>query len=239
LQMQTDLARAYRLVSMGEMASMLVHEIDQPLGVIANDAQACLRGMRSGQLGAAETVTALDEIASEALRTGEIVRRIRRFVSRREPQRSTVDLNELVREVVRLVASHMRQHRTALQLDLQEPLPNVHVDRVQIQQVLLNLIQNALDAMDETDGERRLMLRTWSATDTAWAGVSDTGGGIPQAEMRRIFEPYYTTKSDGVGMGLSISRSIIQLHEGALRVRANSSGGMSFEFSLPLQGSKP
>lgn len=237
-QMQTDLARAYRLVSMGEMASTLAHEIDQPLGVIANDAQACLRGMRSGQLDSDETLAALDEIASEALRTGEIVRRIRQFVSKRAPQRSTVAINELVRQVVGLVDLEIRRRRVALELDLEEFLPKSHVDRIQIQQVLLNLIQNAFDAMDANDTEGRLTLRTRSAEDAVWVSVSDNGKEVPRDQMRRIFEPYYTTKDDGVGMGLSISRSIVHWHDGVLRARARPDGGMTFEFSLPLQGSK-
>jgi PAS domain S-box-containing protein len=234
-QMQAEFAHLNRVDSMGQMAAALAHEIDQPLGVIANDAQACLRGIRNGLLSASEIDEALKEVVSESLRAAEIIRRIRNFMTRREPQRSSVDINELVREVARLVGFDARRHKAKLRIELMEPLPRILVDRVQIQQVLVNLVRNAFDAMQETDEKQReAVIRTTTGDGNILVSVSDTGPGVLEETLSQMFDPYFSTKPNGVGMGLSISRSIVDWHGGRIQATSNPKQGLTFEFTIPV-----
>ena len=225
-----------RLATMGEMAAGISHELNQPLAAIANYAQACVRFLRRPAPDLPEISGALEQIASQALRAGEIIRRIRSLVRNEDVRRETQDINELIREVHGLLASDARVHDGKLALDLAAVLPSVTVDGVQIQQVLMNLVHNAFEAQaPEHDGapfEVRIATR---ATDTGdvEVSVSDLGPGLAGEAEQKIFEPFFTTKASGTGLGLAISRSIIKAHDARLGYRANQPRGACFYFVLP------
>lgn len=234
-QLQNQLEHICRVSSMGEMASTLAHEINQPLGAIANNAQACLRGAQNGFLNSDEIIKALKEITSESIRAGEIIRRLRGFVSRKKPKKSTVQINDLIHEVIGLIDFDARNHQVNLHLELKEDLPNIQVDRIQIQQVLINLLRNGIEALEGKPAEnRRVTISTSLDADEITISVIDTGKGISADEVESVFTPYVTTKPEGLGMGLSICRSIIEWHEGRISGKPGSESGMIFEFTLPV-----
>jgi two-component system sensor kinase FixL len=225
-----------RLATMGEMAAGISHELNQPLAAIANYAQACVRFLRMPAPDLPEISGALEQIASQALRAGEIIRRIRSLVRNEDVRRESQDINELIREVHGLLASDARVHDGKLALDLTSPLPSVTVDGVQIQQVLMNLVHNAFEAQPmEHDGapfEVRIATRVTDSGDVE-VSVSDLGPGLASETEQKIFEPFFTTKASGTGLGLAISRSIIKAHDARLGYRANQPRGACFYFVLP------
>jgi two-component system sensor kinase FixL len=231
-----------RLATMGEMAAGISHELNQPLAAIANYAQACVRFLRQPTHDLPEIAGALEQIASQALRAGEIIRRIRSLVRNEDVRRETQDVNELIREVHGLLASDARVHDGKLALDLTSPLPNVTVDGVQIQQVLMNLVHNAFEAQSpEHDGapfEVRIATRCTDSGDVE-VSVSDLGPGLAGEAEQKIFEPFFTTKASGTGLGLAISRSIIKAHDARLGYRANQPRGACFYFILPAHQEAP
>ena len=226
-----------RLATMGEMAAGISHELNQPLAAIANYAQACVRMLRMPAADIPEISGALEQISGQALRAGEIIRRIRSLVRNEDVRRERQDINELIREVHALLATDARVHDGKLALDLVEPLPPVTVDGVQIQQVLMNLVHNAFEAagLDKVNGsafEVRIATRPTEAGDVE-VSVSDLGPGLPGDVEQKIFEPFFTTKATGTGLGLAISRSIIKAHDARLGYRANQPRGACFYFVLP------
>jgi two-component system sensor kinase FixL len=225
-----------RLATMGEMAAGISHELNQPLAAIANYAQACVRLLRSPKADIPEVSGALEQIAGQALRAGEIIRRIRSLVRNEDVRRESQDINDLIREVHGLLASDARVHDGRLALDLSSPLPKVTVDGVQIQQVLMNLVHNAFEAQGtEHDGapfEVRITTRPTETGDVE-VSVSDLGPGLVGEVEQKIFEPFFTTKATGTGLGLAISRSIIKAHDARLGYRANQPHGACFYFVLP------
>ena len=232
-----------RLATMGEMAAGISHELNQPLAAIANYAQACARLLRKPAPDMPEISGALEQISGQALRAGEIIRRIRSLVRNEDVRRETQDINELIREVHTLLASDARVHDGRLELDLAPALPHVTVDGVQIQQVLMNLVHNAFEAQGgeavraEANGatfEVRIATRPTDAGDVE-VSVSDLGPGLAGEVEQRIFEPFFTTKPAGTGLGLAISRSIIKAHDARLGYRANQPRGACFYFVLPAQ----
>jgi C4-dicarboxylate-specific signal transduction histidine kinase len=231
-----------RLATMGEMAAGISHELNQPLAAIANYAQACVRFLRLPAPDLPEIAGALEQIASQALRAGEIIRRIRSLVRNEDVRRETQDINELIREVHGLLASDARVHDGKLALDLASPLPSVTVDGVQIQQVLMNLVHNAFEAQGpEHDGapfEVRIATRVTGSGDVE-VSVSDLGPGLAGEAEQKIFEPFFTTKASGTGLGLAISRSIIKAHDARLGYRANLPRGACFYFVLPAHQEVP
>jgi two-component system, LuxR family, sensor kinase FixL len=231
-----------RLATMGEMAAGISHELNQPLAAIANYAQACVRFLRLPAPDLPEIAGALEQIAGQALRAGEIIRRIRSLVRNEDVRRETQDINELIREVHGLLASDARVHDGKLALDLATPLPNVTVDGVQIQQVLMNLVHNAFEAQaPEHDGapfEVRIATRVTDSGDVE-VSVSDLGPGLAGEAEQKIFEPFFTTKASGTGLGLAISRSIIKAHDARLGYRANQPRGACFYFVLPAHQEAP
>jgi C4-dicarboxylate-specific signal transduction histidine kinase len=231
-----------RLATMGEMAAGISHELNQPLAAIANYAQACVRFLRMPAPDLPEIAGALEQIAGQALRAGEIIRRIRSLVRNEDVRRETQDINELIREVHGLLASDARVHDGKLALDLTSPLPNVTVDGVQIQQVLMNLVHNAFEAQaPEHDGaafEVRIATRA-TVTGDVEVSVSDLGPGLAGEAEQKIFEPFFTTKASGTGLGLAISRSIIKAHDARLGYRANHPRGACFYFVLPAHQEAP
>jgi len=229
-QHEADLARMGRLAVAGELATVLAHELNQPLAAVCLQADVAAHLARDD--ASPELRAALNEVAEQSRRAAEIVRTIRRTVRRTEPERGVVDLNEAVRVVVRLLDWKARRTGVAVQLRLADPLPATHGDRVQLEQVIFNLFQNAIEAAVASGaGPRVVTLATAVEGDSVCARVRDTGPGLP--DPGRAFERFYTTKPDGMGLGLAISRGIAEAHGGSLSAK-NVDGGAEFVFALPI-----
>lgn len=229
------LAHVARLSTMGEMASGIAHEVNQPLTAIATYANACRRILQNGRADDPDLVEGLTQISGEARRAGEIIHRLRDMVLRRPSERRSCAINAVVLDVIRLAEVDTRQHDTRLEVQLHQVLPAVQIDPVQIQQVVLNLIRNATDAMETTESTRRLVrVRTSPARDREiQIDVSDNGIGVP-SDTSELYNPFFTTKAAGIGLGLSISRSIVESHGGRLWHSDNPGGGTTFHFTLPV-----
>jgi two-component system sensor kinase FixL len=236
-ELQSELVHISRLTAMGEMASTLAHELNQPLSAIAN----YLKGSRrlvgeKDDLASARLRGALDKAADQALRAGEIIRRLRDFVSRGETEMTVESLNKLVEEASALALVGAKQHGVRVRFDLSPTADLVFADKVQVQQVLLNLMRNAIEAMAEAGSPRRELTVSTSPTndgEVVETIVSDTGPGITPQVAAQLFQPFVTTKRHGMGVGLSISRTIIEAHGGELHLRPNPGGGAIFRFTLP------
>ncbi|ATA95422.1 oxygen sensor histidine kinase FixL [Sinorhizobium meliloti] len=233
-QIQAELARLARLNEMGEMASTLAHELNQPLSAIANYSHGCTRLLRDMDDAVATRIReALEEVASQSLRAGQIIKHLREFVTKGETEKASEDIRKLVEEsaALALVGSREQGVRTVF-----EYLPGaemVLVDRIQVQQVLINLMRNAIEAMRHVD-RRELTIRTMPADPGEVAVVvEDTGGGIPEEVAGQLFKPFVTTKASGMGIGLSISKRIVEAHGGEMTVSKNEAGGATFRFTLP------
>ncbi|MDW9609525.1 sensor histidine kinase FixL [Sinorhizobium meliloti] len=233
-QIQAELARLARLNEMGEMASTLAHELNQPLSAIANYSHGCTRLLRDMDDAVATRIReALEEVASQSLRAGQIIKHLREFVTKGETEKAPEDIRKLVEEsaALALVGSREQGVRTVF-----EYLPGaemVLVDRIQVQQVLINLMRNAIEAMRHVD-RRELTIRTMPADPGEVAVVvEDTGGGIPEEVAGQLFKPFVTTKASGMGIGLSITKRIVEAHGGEMTVSKNEAGGATFRFTLP------
>jgi PAS domain S-box-containing protein len=234
---QQELAHVLRRSTMGEMAAMFAHEVNQPLSAIISYAKGCVHRLRAGNRSPEALLTALDEIVSQAVRAGEIIRRLRRFVGKGELQRQPLNLNDLVNEVLHFVTAEAREHDVRLHVDLATDLPQPEGDGVQIEQVILNLLRNALEAIYEDPSERRLLaVRTRRVGGDVEVSVRDNGAGLRPDLAADVFEPFVTSKAAGLGMGLSICRSIVEAHGGRVWSSANPDRGMTFHFTLPLRG---
>lgn len=235
-RMQQRMARVSHLATMGEMAAAIAHEINQPLAAISNYAVACEKLLEASKPDLGEVRDAMRQIAGQALRAGEIIRRVRSLVRTHEPHRELADINELVSGVSALTESNARLHDVHLSLELANDLPRITVDGIQIQQVLLNLIHNAIEALaDDAGGERKVIVRTFrSDAGEIKIAVVDSGPGVEPAIAQRMFDPFCTTKQQGTGLGLSISRSIIQAHRGRLEHRQVAPRGACFIVTLPI-----
>ncbi len=232
---QAELAHVARLSTMGEMASGIAHEINQPLAAMVTYAQACLRMIDSGKAEMNELCEALRAVANQGLRAGEIIRRLKQFARKKETKRVQTDLNQLVRESCRFVESEAQTNSITINLDLAERLPAVVADSIQIEQVILNLLRNAMDAIGASESvERVLTIQTKICQNAdVELSVRDTGPGLSAQHMEHIFDPFFTTKPDGTGMGLSISRSILETHGGRLWADVAREHGAVFRFTLP------
>jgi PAS domain S-box-containing protein len=230
-----ELARVCRLSTMGEMASALAHELNQPLSAAATYIDGCVVRLRAAAGQHGELLTALDKAADQARSAGKIVRRIGEFIRRRAPHRSTVNLDDLVREVVALAEPDLHLNQVRVTLSLAGTLPSILVDPIQIEQVLLNLVRNAIEAMAETPaGGRELGIKTSTADGGLVAvAVRDAGCGLAPEAAERMFEPFFTTKAHGMGMGLAISRSILEAHGGRLWAEPGGPRGAVVCFTLP------
>jgi len=238
-QHQAELAHVARLSVMGEMAANLAHELNQPLSAIANFANGIVRRIRAGEAKPGEVLDAARDVVRQADHAGAIVRRVRSFVRRREPKRGTIDLNALVLEALSFIRAEAQRHDVTVHVALSNSLPPVEADEIQIEQVLVNLALNGLEAiLERGDGPRQLGVWTRPADD-GWVrvGVRDSGVGLTEETARRMFEPFFTTKSAGIGMGLPISRSIIEAHGGVLCAECAADGGTEITFTLPAGGS--
>jgi two-component system sensor kinase FixL len=236
---RSELAHVGRLALTGEMTAGLAHELNQPLYALNNFAQGALRRLEAGTLDQKSLVSVLNDVSRESQRAADTIRSLRRYVRKREQQRLDTDANEMVRRVVRLVASEAKRRDVVIDTSLGEDLCQVYCDPIQIEQVVLNLILNAFDAMsDEAPDERRIGVQTRLLTEMEVEfAISDRGRGLPAGEEHKIFDAFFTTREDGIGLGLAISRTIIEAHGGQLMARPNSDRGISMSFSLPTRPS--
>ena len=234
-ELRERLTHLSRVSTMGEMASNIAHEVNQPLAAIGTYAQACSRLVESGAIQNSEVLDVLSRIADEALRAGGIIHRLRDLVRRHDSARARCDVNELIRDVQQLASLDSRLHDTELRLVLSRSLPPVLADGIQIQQVILNLVRNGIDALEGTDVEpREVVVRTvLRREDEIEVSVCDNGCGIPKSADEQLFNPFFTTKEGGVGVGLSISRSIIAAHGGSMWFSRNADRGTTFFFTIP------
>jgi PAS domain S-box-containing protein len=231
----TELAHAARVLAMGELVASIAHEINQPIAGIVLNGNACLRWLAGDPANLDEAREAIRRIVRDGNRTGEIVRRIRSLSKKSGAEKKEpMDLNDAIREMIALAAGEIQRSGVVLQTELESDLPLVFGDKIQLQQVVLNLIINGIESMKAVaDRSRSLIIKTQSLEfDQVRATVQDSGVGLDPESGHRVFDAFYTTKSDGMGMGLSISRSIIENHGGRVRAAANEGPGTTFEFTL-------
>jgi len=230
-----ELLRLERLSRMGELTASLAHELNQPLTSILSNARAALRFIQSNRLDIGELKEILEDIASDDKRAGDIIRNLRAILKPDEGEREPVLINDILREAVSLFNSEAIIRNLTVETGFADPLPPIHVNKVQIQQVLVNLMMNAAESMLGTSGNRRVVIRTLAADGgTIKVAVRDFGPGVAEKELDKIFEPFFTTKRSGLGMGLSLSRSIIEAHGGHIWVENNADQGATFYFDLPV-----
>ena len=233
-ELREELVHLSRVAMLGELSGSLAHELNQPLAAILSNAQAAQRFLGQDGAGLAEVKDILGDIVEDDKRAGEVIRRLRTLLKKDEVQRDALDVNELVREVLKLMRSDLLNRGVAVSTELAPELPTVSGDRVQFQQVLLNLLINACDAMDHHARMGRLIVvRTAPAGSVVEVSVADQGRGVPPAELERIFEPFVTTKRQGLGLGLAVCRTIVAAHGGRIWATNNAGGGATFRFSLP------
>jgi signal transduction histidine kinase len=233
-----ELGRIARVTTMGELTASIAHEVNQPLAAVVTNANASLRWLSADPPNFDEAREAIQRIVRDGNRAGDVIARIRALLRKGEPEARRLDLNDAIREVVAVVQSEAGRRGESLQTDLAANLPAITGDRVQLQQVLLNLIINALDAMNAvTDRPRAVCIRT-SAPEPKLilVAVEDSGVGIDPEKAARLFDSFFTTKQEGLGMGLSISRSIVEAHRGRLWATPNEGPGATFQFTLPVDG---
>jgi two-component system, LuxR family, sensor kinase FixL len=235
-QQRAELAHLSRVTMLGELSASLAHELNQPLAAILSNAEAAQRFLARETVDLDEVRAILKDIIQDDNRAGEVIRRLRLLLKKGEPQRQELDLNETIQDVLKLVNSDLLNHRVSVHTELEASLPAVGADRVQMQQVLLNLIMNGCDAMTDTEvTDRDLTLRSESTLDNAvHVSVVDHGCGIPPAHIEKVFAPFFTTKVTGMGLGLAVCRTIISAHGGRLWASSNAAGpGVTFHFALP------
>jgi len=232
---QTELAHVNRVTTMGELTATLAHEVNQPIAAASINANVCLRLLKREEPDLEEASRAASRMVGDVNRAAEIITRVRQFFRKGSTPREPLDLNELIRGMTVILRNELTQHSVGVQMDLDEQLPPAMADRVQLQQVLMNLMINGIDAMKNVDGVRQLTLTSECAEDNLLLiSVQDTGPGLPVEHADQIFTTFFTTKNYGTGMGLSISRSIIESHGGRLWAGSKSERGASFQFTLPV-----
>jgi NO-binding membrane sensor protein with MHYT domain/two-component sensor histidine kinase len=231
-----DLAHVNRVTTMGELTASLAHEVNQPIAAAVTNANACLRWLTADPPNLEEARASALSIVKDGMRASEIISRIRLLFKKGSPQREPVDVNEIIREMIVLLRSEVTRHSISVRAELAADLPRVMGDRVQLQQVMMNLITNSIDAMKDVNGRRELAIKSQRAEHgQLTVCVSDTGVGLPPQQADQIFSAFFTTKPHGTGMGLSISRSIVASHSGRLWAADNSSRGASFHLILPTK----
>lgn len=234
-ELRSELAHMARVTSLGALSASIAHEVNQPLGGIVTNAGTCLRKLSADRPDIDGAREAARRVIRDSNRASEVIDRLRALFSKKEATVESVDLNDAAREVVALCSEELQRNRVILRQEFAADIPRITGDRVQLQQVILNLLRNASDAMSGVDDRpRALVIRTDRGEgDCVRLTVQDTGVGITHQEMERLFDAFYTTKSDGMGMGLSVSRSIIENHSGRLWASPNDGPGATFSFSIP------
>ena len=234
-QLEADLAHINRVSTMGELTASLAHEIKQPIGAAVTNAEACLRLLDRDQPDLPEAREAALEMARDARRAADIIDRVRLLYQKGSPHLDVVDVNELIREMMIVLHTEANRHSVTMRTDLAEGLPTATADRVQLQQALMNLMRNGIEAMRNTGGELSIK-SVLGEHDQLLISVSDTGLGLPADNIDRVFNAFFTTKYQGTGLGLPITRSIVESHGGRVWATANAGRGATFHFTLP---SKP
>jgi len=235
-QAQADLAYVSRVTTMGELTASLAHEVNQPIAAAVTNANTCLRWLTRDHPDVEEARAAAARIVKDGTRAGEIISRTRLLFEKGTPQHHSVDVNEVIGEMIVLLRGETTRYSISVRTELAADLPQVMGDRVQLQQVMMNLIMNSIDAMKDADGTRELGIKSQrTENDQVLVSVSDTGVGLPPQQPDQVFSAFFTTKPHGTGMGLRISRSIIESHGGRLWAADNSPRGASFCFTLPTK----
>jgi C4-dicarboxylate-specific signal transduction histidine kinase len=230
---QAELAHVTRVTTLGEMSASIAHEVNQPLAAIVTNAEAGLRWLGRDVPDLKEARTAVGNVVKDAHRAGEVIHRIRNFSKKADPQMTRLDINDVVEEAVTLVQHEALRHGMAVRFDLASGLPPVRGDRIQLQQVIVNLAVNGMEAMATVDRERMLIVRTQRhQSKGVLVAIEDAGVGIEPENVNRVFNAFHTTKPAGLGMGLSICRSIIEAHGGQLWASPNTGPGMTFQFMI-------
>jgi C4-dicarboxylate-specific signal transduction histidine kinase len=231
---QTELAHVARVATLGEMSTSIAHEINQPLTAAITSASACLRWLEAQKLVEARLSAA--RAIEEGHRVSEIIGRIRALAKKAPPQKEWLDVNETVQEVIALARGEVQRNRVMLETELSEHIPNILADRIQLQQVILNLMMNAVEAMSGVEKNARELLVRSSTYESqgVLVSVQDSGPGLDPKSLEHLFDAFYTTKPQGLGMGLAISRSIVEGHGGRLWATANAPRGAVFQFVLPV-----
>jgi len=234
LQHQERLEQTSRLITLGEMASSLAHELNQPLSAIANYCMGSVNRIKSGDYRQEDILAAMEKASTQAERAGKIIRRTREFVKKSEPVRAPVALADIVEEAIGFADIEARKAGVAICVDIPPELPPVFADRIMIEQVVLNLVKNGIESMHQTLADERVLALTAHLDGTAVeVAVADRGCGLTDEQVERLFVPFFTTKAEGMGMGLNICRSIVEYHDGRLWLQANPGGGSVFRFTLP------
>ena len=233
-----DLERASRLSTMGQLTASIAHEINQPLAAIITNADACLLWLEADRPDLEEARQAATRIVRNGHRAGDIIKSVRALTRKSTPEMVPLDINDVIREVIVLMGAEFRRHGVRVETSLSSNLNSVIGDRVQLQQVVLNLIMNAIEAMANSEhGQRRMQIRSGNdESERVLVAVEDSGPGLDFAGTERLFEAFFTTKPEGMGMGLSICRSIIDAHGGRLWASPNLPNGAVFQFTLPATG---
>jgi C4-dicarboxylate-specific signal transduction histidine kinase len=231
---QGELAHVGRVMIMGELTASIAHEINQPLAAVVANANACFRWLANPTPNLDEARDAISRIVRDGNRASDVIRRIRALVQKGDTEKTLLDINEVIQEVVSLTHSEIQKSGVMLKMNLAASLPRVSGDRIQLQQVILNLVMNGIEAMNTvTDRPREMMIRSSAhESDKVLVAVQDSGVGIDSQNLDKIFDSFYTTKSQGMGMGLAISRSIVENHGGRLWAVPNDGPGATFQFTL-------
>jgi C4-dicarboxylate-specific signal transduction histidine kinase len=233
---QAELAHITRLTTLGELTASIAHEVNQPLAAVVANAEACLGWLNRENPDLNAARRSVEWVIDDGVRASEVVRRVRALANNTDTERALLDINDVAREAATLVDRELINHRVSLRMELTPAPSKILGDRVQLQQVIINLVMNGIEAMQPvTDRPRELVIRSGrDETHRALLSVRDCGVGIFVDDAERLFEAFYTTKSSGMGMGLSICRSIVEAHGGRLSVSHNEGPGATFQFVLPL-----
>jgi C4-dicarboxylate-specific signal transduction histidine kinase len=238
MKTQAELAHLSQVLSMGELTASIAHEISQPLTAVVTHGHACVEWLSASPPNLEKARLTADRIIQDGTRAGAVLSRIRALFKKEAPAKGWFDMNELIHELTVFLREEAQRRHISMETELATGLPKVKADRVQLQQVMLNLVMNAMDAMtiiENTPGPRDLLIRSREDGASILVTVEDHGIGLNEATAAKIFEPFFTTKPHGIGMGLSISRSIIDSHRGRLWAESRPSGGAIFQFTIPIQ----
>ena len=236
---QAELAHMSRVTTLGQLTACIAHEVNQPISAMRINAQTALRWLTRKPPDVGEATQLMDRIISDSMRAFDIVARTRAFIAKAPTRKDSLQINQAISEIIALTRGEVSNSGVQLQTQLAEDLPVIQGDRVQLQQVVLNLMMNAIEAMSPmSDDRRELLVSTRTQASCVLVAVRDTGPGLPEVAIERAFEAFYTTKSNGLGMGLSICRSIVEAHGGRLWATANVPKGAAFQFTVPIQSDR-